>query len=131
MCCAFSSTSNRPAGTRSELSLVSLGELLETGVCGSPVWASHRPCDTHSRKGELAQSLPPLPILLWADCGFLASRCSEKPCGSALGMADPEFVVNRPSPPAPLMLEIGRPLQPLIVKMKGHWVYTVLCVWGL
>lgn len=99
MCCAFSSTSNRPAGTHSELSLVSLGELLETGVCGSPVWASHRPSDTHGRKGELAQSSLPLPTLLGAECGFLALGCSEKPCGSALGMADPEFVVE-PHPPS-------------------------------
>lgn len=38
MCCAFSSTSNTPAGTHLALLLVSLGELLETGVCGSPVW---------------------------------------------------------------------------------------------
>lgn len=32
MCCAFSSTSDRPAGTHSELLRVSLGELLEVSL---------------------------------------------------------------------------------------------------
>lgn len=81
-----------------ELLEVSLRELLETGVCGRPVCASHRPCDTQGWKGELAQSLLPLPTLLWAECGFLVSGCSEKPVGLALGVEDPEFVVRRPAP---------------------------------